>query len=62
MATKKVFYDNEVEMEIFSNDGGIHLEISSEDTDPSFIITLSPNDVEELIQELQQHVNKVNGF
>lgn len=62
MATKKVFYDNDAEMEIFSNDGGIHLEISSEDTDPSFIITLTSKDVEELIEELQKHLNNVNGF
>ena len=63
MATKKIYYDNDLELEVFSNNESIHLELSSDETiEPSFLLSLTSDDVLELIEDLQNHVDKLNGF
>lgn len=58
MATKKVYHDDYVEMELSSNVNGIHLEVKEEDQEIPLILTLTVKDAEELIQDLTNHITK----
>lgn len=62
MAQKTVYFDSETELELYSNEDVLHLELSQDGYEPSMIIDLNSEDVETLISELQVLYDKISMF